>query len=226
MNKNDLHILSMWKVVRQHLDAYHSLWASLKPFANASAALTGAIEDARATLKVQGLGTKGMSEKRRALQAEAIYKVVGIARCTGAYALDTGNHVLLEAVHAGKGVLSQYGQNVLAATLHRIMATAMEHSEVLVDYGVSADVIDDALETIALLEEAQTAVRGTITAKKAVTGHVPEIMGAGRLALMKLDRLIHLFERAKPEFVSGYRTSRSIIHTHSRRQDNEPARAA
>jgi hypothetical protein len=128
--------------------------------------------------------------------------------------------VLYEQVHEGRGVLKQYGQHMLTATLSRMMEAAVSHSEALADYGVAADAIDAALKAIAKMEEAQSSVRSAITGKKAMTESVPDILESGRLALAKMDRIVHVFEAQDAAFVSGYRTARGTIRVSVKPKDD------
>jgi hypothetical protein len=226
MKKIDRHTLSMWRVVRQHLDAHGSVWMSHRPFVDASNELTGAIQKAKDVLQVQSTGTKGVSGERRAQQLAAINKVVAIAGCAAAYALKTGNHVLFEQVREQKGVLRRFGQHVLTATLSRMMEAAAAHSEALADYGITDDAINDARTAIALMEKAQSSVRSSIAAKKAMTDSIPEIMESGRLALAKMDRMMRIFEAQDAALVAGYKTARGIMHVNVKVKGDDPPAAA
>jgi len=95
----------------------------------------------------------------------------------------------------------------------------MHYREALVPYGVTEDVINAAEKALRALEEFQAIVRTTITEKKAVTGTVPTIMRSGRLALAKMDRLVHIFEPVDAGFVSGYKAVRTVVNAGVRHKD-------
>ncbi len=225
MKKSDQNRLSMWRAVRQHLDAHSETWSSSKPFVQASEALTRAIDQSRAALEVQSTGSRGISGDRLALADQTVKQVLSIARSTRVFAIDQRNEQLLHAMEYSRFSLLRLSQNKMNACLRCILLAARPYREALLEYGVPEDAWDSAAEAVLALEQMQSKVRRSITAQKAVTASLPSIVEAGRLAMLKLDFLVHLFESTDPVFTSGFRTARRIVNN-GFRHEGENTKAA
>ena len=227
MKKTEQNRLSMWRAVRLHLDANASIWNSHEPFVNASNALSRAINDAWAAVERQSEGSKGVSSRRNAMEVEAINRVLAIGRLARAFALNTDNHELHHAVNYNRGVLIAKSQTALIATLRSMVNAASPFAEALARYGVAPEAYETALAVIEALQSKQSAVRTAISGRKAVTRSLSSIMKAGTLALAKLDNLVYVFELKHPDFISSYKTARSIVHAGTRhKEDDGSAKAA
>jgi len=114
----------MWRAVRLYLDGYNKVWEANAPFKNASEELTNAINQALDALQTQTGSSKGFSGLRAEQETEAIEKVLAIARCAGAYGLDTGNSFLVGAMGQGKSSLRQNRKSILLVRVRDIMREA------------------------------------------------------------------------------------------------------
>ncbi len=226
MKQFDQNRLTTWRAVRQFLDATTGIWSGNAPFVHASDMLTHALSEARSTLFAQASLSTGISSKKDALENEAVRQTVAIARCAKIFAMDTANVELREAVDHGKAKLLRLPQNELVARLRAIVGAAQDYSEVLKEYGVHWEAYERALEVIAEMEDTQSSVRTAIKRKKAVTSVLPAIMNEGQEALMRMDNLVHVFERDNPKFVAEYKAIRVMVHSGSRHKDDDATSAA
>lgn len=210
MIQKDQNRLNMWKTVLRYLKANESVWKTNKPFAKAVAELEAAVAAAGTAIQGQTATSTGVTGDREALEAVAIEKVVAIAKSAYAYALDKGDNTLSAAVNFSKSTLQHLPEAELAGRLRSIVAAAQEVSDDLEDFGVDKSDYTPAMQAIADYEAAPVA-RNVIADKSVVTNSIPGIMKAGRLALIKMDNLAHVIDKASPQFSAGYRAVRIVV---------------
>jgi hypothetical protein len=218
MQQTDQNRLQMWKQVSRYLTLHQSVWSGNRPFSAAVAALQASITAADAAINGQTTTSTGLTADKEALEAIAIARVVIIARSAKVLALDTGDNALLAAVSYNKSSLMRLPGAELMQRLRSIVAAAQAKGSQLGEYGVSPEAFTAADNAIAAYEQAAPAPREAIAGKSAVSAGIPAIMKAGRMALEKLDNLVHIFDAASPQFSAGYKAARVIVDA-GRRHD-------
>ena len=223
MVQADQNRLQMWKQVSRYLLTNKTVWADNLPFSNAVTALSSHITAAEAAIAGQTASSTGLSADKVGLEATAIAQVVAIAKSAKVYALDNNDNGLLASVNFSKSSLMRLPEAELAQRLRQIVSIAQARSSDLEAYGVKGDDYPAANEAIAAFETASLAPREAIAGKSAVSAGIPSIMKAGRMALEKLDNLVHIFNATAPQFAAGYKAARVIVDAGRRHDAAEPA---
>ncbi len=203
-----------------------SIWVSNEPFAHAGEDLSRAIESAWSAMELQTRSSRGITSSRQALEATAVRQVIALTRIAKAFALDSGNHALFEAVRHGTAFLRNQPQSLRIAHMRAMLQAIGPFAGQLSRYGMEPGAFRAASDSLDALLDFEGAVRTSISGRKAVTQSMDPIMEAGTRALARLDNLVHVFDGASPEFVSGYRTARAIVHTSVMRRNDDDAAAA
>lgn len=223
MVQSDQNRLQMWKQVSRYLITNKTVWEGNVPFSSAAAALNSNIAAAEAAIAGQTTTSTGLSADKDALEAAAIAQVVAIAKSTKVYALDSNDNGLLASVNFSKSSLMRLPEAELSQRLRQIVGTAQARAGELEAYGVTEDAFPAANEAILAFENAAPAPRASIAGKRAVSASIPAIMKAGKMALEKLDNLVHIFNATAPQFAAGYKATRVIVDAGRRHQPEEPA---
>ena len=206
MKKEEQNRLMMWRTVLFYLYTKIQVWSGNVALTEAIDELKAVIERAQAALSVQTSRSAGTTSERVVKSEGAIEKVLAVTRCAMAYALGTGDVVLLDAVRYTMTGLKHLPQNELIATLGNMLKATQAVARSLKDYGVTAKMFEEAEEAIRLVETHQTIARTSLSGKKAVTDSMPQIMAAGSLVLKKIDCMTHMVAAGDAE--KGLRADR------------------
>ena len=225
MNQKQENRLSMNRAVRNELFAHRSTWENMKPMVKAVAALEEGIKRLDNTVVRQANTSKGITIDKEALATIAVDLVLKIAANVKAYALEEHNQAIYVQVDYNRTRLLTMSDNEQLAVLHTILNTSEGIVAVLKDYNVTASTIARTRNAVAALGAAMVLPRMAINARRTATLLMIDYEQDVRLALDKLDNMMHNFEEINPVLVSNYKQARIVVDYGIRHTGGRTAKA-
>jgi hypothetical protein len=135
------------------------------------------------------------------------------------YAFDINDNRLLKKVNVNKSSFYRDHDQAALTLAKIIVAEGKDHSEALLNYGITDADITALDAAITQLDELITAPSGVIGERKMYTGNLKELfVTADSIIYDKLDKLIRLFKTSSPEFFTLYSNARNVVNTAVRKR--------
>ncbi len=221
MNQKQQNRLMMNKAVANLNKDNQEIWQRVPAFARAQEELVASIMGRDKAAQVQSVPTTGATTGKQADAADAIDKILSLAKSCAAYAMETANHDLYARMSFAKYLLLRMPDNEQVATLTEMMRQIDAHAEQLGDYGVTKEAVAAAHAALDRVDTGITAPRSITDAGAAATKSVLQWEAQSYHALGIMDRLVHVFAEKSPDFVRQYRQARIIVDS-GMRHDNNP----
>lgn len=212
--------LSMYRVAEKVLDDHSIVWNTTPAFVTTKTAFSGKIAAiAAASIQQQAVIT-GIATDKRVLKSTLIDVAAPVAAAVIAYASQTNNNELLEAVNYTHSDLVRTRDDQVAERCQIIHNHATAHLAALADYGITAPVLN-ALQTSITAYNTKVPMPGAAKqTKKTATINLNNLFKETDVILkLQLDKLMLVYKTSNSDFYNKYVGGREIINlgaTHTR----------
>jgi len=228
MNTELTNRVTMIKTTSSYMAEHSSVWNTLVPLQAAMTELEAKIARIDATAQKHETphgATADKADARDALEDTTIL----MCEALGVLAHDTGDNDLLALTRATRTLLDRMGAEELSNRATAVLAQATAHRAELVTYQVSQTNIDELSAALTEFNQAKAGPRTATAERAALTESLPKLINeASDILKNRVDRLVSLFSRSDPDFVSGYESARVIVDraaTHKAKAAAAPAPA-
>jgi hypothetical protein len=229
MNRKKLNRFGMYLSVWRFLGdpARNLVINSIEAFAEHVAAFADLIPDMRRASRLANeLSSQGETETKTSIRSELADEAARISAGVVTYATISKDRALASSAHVTRSMILGGREQIAADLADNLLAAALARVGSLKKYGVTRDLLDDFDELTQSFSESIGRPREVIRQRKAANGNLPELFDTADVHLGHLDKLSELLEKAHPEFVSGYRERRRIIHQSATRSLSEAEKAS
>jgi hypothetical protein len=212
MNDQQENKVSMYLAVEQVVDENNAVWTGTVAFANAYSAFKNELDAIREKVDVQETITTGIRADKIGAQDAMIAQAMLVAGAVYAFASETDNQTLKDAVSFTASDLKYVRDTISAerATIIHDQANAIIAS--LVDYDVDAAVLLALSDLIDAFMALIAAPRVAITVRKGATsGLVDHIKDIDLILKERMDKLMQLYKSSAFEFYTLYFNARVIV---------------
>ena len=220
MTANQNNKLSAYRAVDAVLEDHETTWQTLPAFAEAVTEFRDVIPEIHGLAQVQANGIGAVEEKQAAFE-DMVSAAEEIAAATHAYAVKADEFELAVRVDYSRSDIIDGRQTEVVTRCRDIHAAATEFLASLADYGVTAAKLTKLKSKIDTFDSLQPKPRQRIAKRKAATKSLPQRFDTADLILgNRLDKLVLQFKGSAPEFVTEYRTARTIVDSPGSRKVN------
>ncbi|MFZ1322883.1 MAG: hypothetical protein WAT71_15105 [Ignavibacteria bacterium] len=227
MIKNQKNKFTMYEAVTAYLGENNLLFSDNEEFTDhlnsfrATVSVIAIMEDERSK-SITGK-TKNKLISRKTVTDEAL----AVAGAIYAYAKKSGNVTLMESVNPRKSKYDRFRENVLVIELNFIKDKAIENSQALERYGISADKLSQFTDNITAFSNAIGARAAGGAAKSSATKTLFTRFNEAGDILDSIDRLMEIYRVSNNEFYQGYKSARVIwdLGIRHKVQDKQPVTA-
>jgi hypothetical protein len=202
----------MFLATQDYLDQKFQLWSTIPRLVtyknNLDELLSRILQKAEETKQ----GT-GISYKKAQLKKILGIKVSGLSGVLQAYAHDTGNLDLAEAIKTSKSDITRLRDQDVEAIVSKVLAVADEKLEDLADFGTTESNITEIKNTLeefkGLIGKPRVILNEKYVAIASLEGFYDE---TNSVLKNKLDKLMLIFRESNSEFFDGYIRARAIVN--------------
>lgn len=202
----------MYRVTEQLLDDNNAIWSATPAFVTAKTAFSANITAISLASQQQQAVITGIATDKRVLKRTLVEVAAPIAAAVIAYASQTNNNELLEAVNYSQSDLNFTRDDMLTDRCQIIHNKANDNLAALADYGITAPLLNalqDAINAYAVKVPAPGTARQS---KKTATINLRNLFNdTDTILKMQLDKLMLTFKNSHPDFYHNYTGGREII---------------
>ena len=223
MNTEQTNRVNMFKTVIAVLDENNLVWNPMVPFATAVAAFKSRVSAIDAAAQKQETPTG--SAKDKADTRDALEDVLFLmCEALGVLAHTTSDQDLLALTDVTRSSLAKLDAEGLSNRAALVLAQANARKTELVAMQVTEANLDELDQALQVFNEAKVGPRQATTSRMVQTDSLPALMRETNDILRnEIDRLVSLFSRTHPEFVSNYRAARTIVNRAASHAAAKPA---
>jgi len=202
----------MFKTVTAVLDENNFLWNSMAPFTTAATAFKGKVTAIDAAAQKQETPTGATQDKADA--RDALEDVLFLAcEALGVLAHTTSDQDLLALTDVSRSSLAKFDAEALSNRAALVLAQVNTRKTELATFQVTEANIEELDQALQDFNEAKSGPRQATTSRMVQTESLPALVrDANDILRNQIDRLMSLFSRTHPEFVSNYRAARAIVN--------------
>ncbi len=211
MDTEQTNRVTMFKTVSAFLDDNSSVWNSMTPLQTAITQFKDKIAAIDATAQKQETPTGATQDKAAA--RNALEDVLFLAsEALGALAHTSGDNDLVALTDVTRTSLDRMGEEELSNRAAGIITAANSRKTELATLKVTQANLDELNQALQDFNAAKAGPRNATATRAAQTESLPNsIREASTILRNQIDRMVNLFSRSNPEFVSGYRAARVIV---------------
>lgn len=219
MTTRDENYVSMCRSVDSILVVHEAVWQSNTRFVKERTLfgdLLGKVQQAGGESLVI---TTGATADKAEAASRLFSMVTDLGKRASVYALDSGNLELHDYLRTSKGALSNMPDMVSLAKAKDVYVRIETIKSVLVDYGITEEVLNEFKRLIDVYDAYVTRPRDLIVERKGYNQSISELLRDLRRCVYKLDSLMSLFSGTL--FEMNYRNARIIVDLGGRRKKKE-----
>lgn len=213
MNDNQENRVSMFMAVKKVVDKFTAVWTPVAAFVASYGRFELIMDRILTELGIQETATTGVRTDKLAAQEAMIDQALIVAGAVYAFASDTENNTLREAVNYSYSDL-RYVRDTISGERARVIhdqANGVVGS--LADYGVDAALLLAFDGLIDAYVDVIAAPRVAITVRKGATSNLADdIKMAEKELKEKMDKLMPQFKAGSPDFYGQYFNARIIVN--------------
>jgi hypothetical protein len=203
--------VTMFKTVDAYVESQESVWSGMAPLAAATTAFRDAIQNIDAAAQQQG--TPSGATDAKAAARDALEDVVFLTcEALGVLAHTSNDHNLLALTDVTPSGLAHLNAEELVNRATTVVHEAGLRSEELATLHVTQQnllELEQALRTfVETKEKPRTATAERMAQTESLSNRIRE---ANDILRNRMDRMVNLFGRSNPDFVSGYRGARVVV---------------
>lgn len=226
MNTKQTNTVTMYKTVTAHLDDHSAIWSTMAPLQAAVTQFKGKIASIDATAQQQEAPNGATDDKAEA--RDALEDVLFLAcEALGALAHASNDNDLFALTDVTRTRLDRMDAEELSNRAVSVLAAATTRKTELATVQVTQANLDELDQALQDFNAAKTGPRTAVAARSVHTESLPNLIReANGILRNQIDRMVSLFKRTNPEFVSGYQSARVIIDraaTHAAVKSSAPA---
>ncbi len=213
--------VTMFKTVRAHLDNHSAVWSGMVPLQAAIAQFKNKIDaiDVAAQKQQAPLG----ATENKAVARDALEDVLFLTcEALGVLGHGSNDHGLLALTAVRPSTLQRLDDEALSNRATSVLAEANTRKTDLAAMQVTQaniDELDDALQTF---NASKVSPRRATAERMIQTESLPVLIrDASGILRNEIDRLVNLFRRSHPDFVTGHRSARMIVDRAASRTTNK-----
>jgi hypothetical protein len=211
MNTDQTNRLTMYKTTIAVLDENDSVWNSMAPFATAVSAFKVKVNAIDATAQKQETptgATQGKADARDALENVLFL----MCEALGVLAHTTNDRDLLALTEITRSGIDKLDSEALSNRATLVLAQANAKQAELRSLQVTQENIAELAEALQNYNEAKAGPRQATVSRVAQTGSLSSLFReANDILRNQTDRMVNLFSRSHPQFVSSYQAARVIV---------------
>jgi len=201
----------MYKTVANYMEVHNDVWNDMPPmfpaveeFRNKIAAIDTAVQQQ----ETPSGATDSKAEARDAL--EDVLFLIGEALAV--FAHSTNDHDLLALTSLSPSQLDRLPADELVHGATTVLAQANARKTELAVMHVTQANIDELAQALAVFADAKEQPRADTVERMTQTESLSNLMReANDILRNRIDRLVNLFSRSNPDFVTGYRAARVVV---------------
>jgi len=211
MDTEQTNRVTMFKTVISYMDDNTSVWNAMAPLQAAVTQFKAKVGDIDTTAQKQETPTGATQDKATA--RDALEDVLFLmCEALGALAHTSGNNDLAARTDVTRTSLDRMGEEDLSNRATAVSTAAEAHKTELATLQVTQANLDELSQAIENFNAAKAGPRNAAAVRAAQTGSLPNLIReASTILRNQIDRMVNLFGRSNPEFVSGYRSVRVIV---------------
>jgi len=211
MDTKQTNRMNMYQATIAVLDAGNAIWSSMAPFGSAVSDFKSKVLAIGAAATQQELPTGATKEKSDARDdlEEVLFLM---CEALGVLAHEADDHALHALTNMTMSGLRKIDAERLSNLATSVLAQANAKKTELATMQVTQANIDELTQALADFNEAKTAPREAAVARTSHTESLTTLFRqANDILNNRLDRMVSLFSRTNPEFVSQYQAARAIV---------------
>jgi hypothetical protein len=219
MDTKQTNRVTMFKTVIAYLDDNSAVWNTMAPLETAVTNFKARVAAIDTTAQQQEAPRGATVDKAEA--RDALEDVLFLAcEALGALAHANGDNDLLALADVTRTSLDHLDTEELSNRATSVLAEANARKTELVPLQVTQANLDELGQALEDYNAAKAGPRTVTAARAAHTESLPALIReASGILRNQIDRMVSLFNRSNPNFVSGYKTARVIVDrpaTHGR----------
>ena len=211
MDTKQTNRIAMFKTVSTHLDTHNGVWNGMAPLATAVQAFKAKIAAIDAAAQQQETPTGATAGKASARdQLEDVLFLT--CEALGALAHASDDHELLALTSLSPSAIDILGAEELVNRATTVLGRANALKAELATVQVTQANLDEFTQALQNFRAAKEQPRTATAERMAQTQSLASLIREANEILRKqIDRLVNLFRRSHPDFVTGYEGARVIV---------------
>jgi hypothetical protein len=222
MNTELTNRVTMYKTVSSYLDEHSSVWNTMAPLQTAFTQFKAEIAGIDTTAQQQEAPNGATDDKAEA--RDALEDVLFLAcEALGVLAHTDGDHDLSALTDVTRTALDRMSAEELSNRAATVLTQANARKTSLAPLQVTQDNLDEFEQALQDFNAAKTGPRAAIVARTTQTESLStRVRKANGILRNQIDRMVSLFKRSNPDFVSGYQSARVIVDRAATRATTKP----
>jgi hypothetical protein len=211
MNNDQTNRVTMYKTTIGVLDENNAIWNAMAPFTDAVTRFKNKVNAIDAAAQKQETPTGATQDKAGA--RDALEDVLFLmCEALGVLAHTGGDHDLLALTDITRSGIDKLDVEALSNRATLVLAQANARKTELTTLQVTQENIDELTQALLEYNEAKSGPRQATTARTVQTEALGTLIReANDILRNELDRMVNLFSRTNPHFVSNYQAARVIV---------------
>lgn len=213
--------VTMFKTVSSYLDTNSSIWNAMAPLATAVTQFKNKIGAIDAAAQKQETPTGATVDKESA--RDALEDVLFlITEALGVLGHTASDHDLVALTALRPSTLQRFDEEELSNRAASVLAEANARKTNLAALQITQGNLEELDQKLQDFNDSKANPRAATIARKTQTESLPGLIrDASGMLRNEIDRLVNLFRRTNPDFVSGYRVARVIVDRGGRHTTTE-----
>jgi len=211
MNSDQTNRVTMYKTTIAVLDEHNAVWNSMAMFATAVTALKAKVSAIDAAAQKQEMPTGATQDKAEA--RDALENVLFLmCEALGVLAHAGNDRDLLALTDITRSAIDKLDSEALSNRATLVLAEAQAKESDLAAVHVTQANIDELAEALQNYNEVKAGPRQATVSRVVQTESLSSLFReANDILRNQIDRLVNLFSRSDPQFVSSYQAARVIV---------------
>ena len=214
MNLQQTNELNMYEGIEQILTTNNAVWSGNPAMVSAVATYTGLVSAINANSTVQLTSSKGTTQNKQNAKLDMLLAAVAIANAGKAFATDTTNTVLYDAMNFSKDDFTKAKDTVVDDMCQAIHDNIAPYIALTVAYGADSTSLTNLQNFI----NTYSTMLGQTVAKKVIVSNatltlVQKFSAVNALFKKLLDPLVQQYKTSSTIFYNQYTAGREVINT-------------
>lgn len=210
MIKNQKNKYAMYDGVTAYLDNSASKYAGNEEFISHLESFKTLNEKIALREDERNKATTGKTINKKNNRETVTNEALAVAGALYAYAKKNGMTTFMESVKFNLSKFNDFRDNVLLIELNSIKEKAAEYSEAISKYGITAERLNEFIQSIESYSNALNAKAAGGSLKTGASKSMTTLFGEADSILDSIDRLMENYKMSDENFYQGYKASRVI----------------
>ena len=211
MNTELTNRVTMIKTTSSYMAEHSALWNTMAPLQTAMTELEAKIAEIDAAAQKHETPNGATADKADARDTLEDTTFL-MCEALGVLAHTSEDNDLLALTRVTRTLLDRMGAEELSNRATAVLAQANAHKTELATFQVTQANIDELSAALTEFNQAKAGPRTATAERAALTESLPKLVNeASDILKNRVDRLVSLFSRTNPDFVSGYESARVIV---------------